>query len=283
MGTPPIEIVGQFPQPTSGSGPSGEREAAEAARPPRAIGSLQEVGFFAHTLTGEARTFSVLAGEGAPTATEGWVKVAKVQRFQRVSLTIPEGYDPYVMTVPIRFDAVALTKRRPNVEAQIQTLEWMAGRSRKGEIVGPPPQVMLYSTDADGNLTNLVPKQFQTVNGSSQQWYLGPITFDPNPLRDRGGDRLRQDATITLTEVVNTEAAIQSQRAIREAVKGKFKVKYTDSAANTIKRVAKREGFPAAWKAILEANRNLGTSGEKRLPNHTKVRIPEVLYRQVAK
>jgi hypothetical protein len=276
-------VLQHWPQPTSGSGPRAEHEAKEASRPPRTIGALQEVGFYAqHGLTGETRTFRVLAGKGAPIPTEGWPKIAKVQRFQRVSLTVPEGYDPYVLSVPVLFDAVALTQNRPNVEADIQTLEWMAGRSPRGESQGPPPQVMIYSTDSQGNLTNLVPKQFQTVNGASQQWYLTALTFDPNPLKERRGDRIRQEATITLTEIVATESQVQSARAQREAVANKYRTVRSDAAANTIKRIAIREGLPEGWRAILAANRNLGTNAEKHLPAGTKVKIPETLFRQVA-
>jgi hypothetical protein len=255
-----------------------------AALPDRTIGALQEVGFYAqHGLTGETRTFTVLAGEGAAIPTEGWPKIAKVQRFQRVSLTVPEGYDPYVLSVPVLFDAVALTKNRPNIEADIQTLEWMAGRSPRGESTGQPPQVMVYSTDSQGNITSLVPKQFQTVNGSSQQWYITGLTYDPKPLKDRSGARIRQAATIELLEIVSTESQVQEARAVREAVKKKFRKVETDAAANTIKRVAIREGIPEGWRAILAANQNLGTNAEKHLPNRTIVKIPETLFRQVAR
>ncbi|HTG23810.1 MAG TPA: hypothetical protein VK681_27500, partial [Reyranella sp.] len=118
------KILRSWPQPKSGSGPKAAKEAKEHALPHRAIGALQEVGFLGLTLTGESRAFTALAGEGAPTPTEGWVKIAKVQRFQRTSITTPEGYDPYVLSVPVLFDAVALTKNRPDVEADILTLEW---------------------------------------------------------------------------------------------------------------------------------------------------------------
>jgi hypothetical protein len=280
-------VLRSYPQPTSGSGVTGEREQEDkkqAERPPRTIGALQEVGFYAqHGLSGETKTFTVLAGEGAPLPTEGWPKIAKVQRFQRVSLTVPEGYDPYVLSVPVLFDAVVLTKNRPDIEADIETLEWMAGRTAHGEAKGPPPQVMVNSTDSQGNLTNLVPKQFQTVGGASQQWYITGLAFDQNPLRDRGGDRIRQAVTVELLEIVNTESQVGEARAAREAVKNKYRVVRSDAAANTIKRVAKREGIPEGWQSILAANRNLGTSATKILPNDTKVKIPEPLFRQVAR
>jgi hypothetical protein len=287
------EVLRQYPQPTTSGGPKAEARAREAALPPRKIPVLQEVGFFAHTLTGEAKTFTVLAGEASAVPTEGWAKIQKVQRFQRVSLTIPEGYDPYVLTVPVLFDAVVLARDRPNVEEDIQTLEWMAGRAAHGEAKGPPPQVSVYSTDSNGNMTSLVPRQFQTVHGTSQQWYITGIEFDTAALkasremaRQRGispGDRVRQAATVTLTEIVVTQSAIQQERKYREEVKGKFKIVYTTSTVNNIKRVAKSQGFPEAWEAVLAANRNVTTSPDRPLRNHTKIRVPLVLYRPVAR
>jgi hypothetical protein len=287
------EVLRQYPQPTTVGGPKAELKAREATLPPRAIPAMQEVGFFAHTIQGEAKTFTVLAGEGAAVPTEGWVKLQKVTRFQRASLTVPEGYDPYVLTVPIMFDAIALAKNRPNVEEDIETLEWMAGRAAHGEPVGPPPQVSVYSTDSNGNLTSLIPKQFQTVHGSSQQWYLGPIAFDANPLKasravaqQRGitpGDRLRQLATVTLTEIVVTSSAIQEERKAREEVKGKFKTVYTTGTVNTIRRVALSVGSPESWNEILAANQNVTTNPDRTLRNHTKIKVPLAVYRQVAR
>jgi hypothetical protein len=287
------EVLRQYPQPTTIGGPKAEHRALERSLPPRAIPATQEVGFFAHTIQGEAKTFTVLAGEGAAVPTEGWPKIQKVTRFQRASLTVPEGYDPYVLTVPVMFDAVALAKNRPNVEEDIETLEWMAGRSAHGEPVGPPPQVAVYSTDSNGNMTSLVPKQFQTVHGASQQWYLGPITFDTNPLKasravaqQRGitpGDRLRQLATVTLTEIVVTSSAIQEEHKARDEVKGKFEIVYTTSTVNTIKRVALSKGIAESWDEILAANRNVTTDANRHLRNHTKIRIPLVAYRQAAR
>jgi hypothetical protein len=291
--SPLPEVLRQYPQPITAGGPKAEHTALERSLPPRAIPAIQEVGFFAHTIQGEAKTFTVLAGEGAAIPTEGWPKIQKVVRFQRASLTVPEGYDPYVLTVPVLFDAVALARERPNVEEDIRTLEWMAGRAPHGEPVGPPPQVSVYSTDSAGNLTSLVPKQFQTVHGRSQQWYLTGIEFDANPekasravAQQRNitpGDRIRQLATVTLTEIVVTSSAVQEERKAREEVKGQFKVVYTTSTVNTIKKVALNVGSPESWNEILAANQNVTTNPDRKLRDHTKIKVPLAVYRQVAR
>jgi hypothetical protein len=279
---PPV-ILRSIPQRSTGGPPS----ALEAQEAREAVLRLQLIGFAAVASDGEARTFTVLAGDAAPVPTEGWVKLQKVQRFQRVSVTIPEGYDPYVLSVPVRFDAVALPfaerrKAAQRIEANIKTLEWMAGREPHGEAQGPPPQVQVVSCDSNGRLTNLVPTQFQTVEGQSQQWYIMGITHE-TAIRGNGGDRIRQDSTILLTEIVATESQVNEARRRREEVKGQFRTVRATAVANTIKRIAVREGIPAGWKAILAANRNLGTNPEKALPSGTKVRIPLALFRQVAR
>jgi hypothetical protein len=285
----PVPVVlRQHAQPITEGGPRAEEDATNA------VFKLQQVGFFAHTLEGKPRTFTVLADEEGVEPTEGWAKLQKVQRFQRVSLTVPEGYDPYAITVPILFDGIARVQR--SVEADIETLEWMAGRPAHGEAKGPPPQVSVFSTDHQGNLTNFVPKQFQTVHGASQQWYITGITFDGSsaglaragePFARRTGisvgDRIRQAAVVTLTEIVVTSSAIQEERKAREEAKGRFETIYTNSTANTIRKLAASIGSPESWDEILAANRGVTTSPDRKLRNHTKIKVPLTVYYQVAR
>jgi hypothetical protein len=96
-----------------------EREAAKRALPQARIRSLQEIGFYAEQSGRTIGPITVLAGSGAPTVTGGWPKIASVQRFQRESFTVPEGYEPRTLSVPIQFEAVAVTRSRPDVEAQV--------------------------------------------------------------------------------------------------------------------------------------------------------------------
>src|SRR5271169_3480345 len=90
--------------------------------PESAITASQFIGFFGHTQSGQRKLVTVLAGEGAPTVTGGWVKVASVARFQRVSFTVPEGYDPITMVIPVQFEGIALVKEAKNLEADIANL-----------------------------------------------------------------------------------------------------------------------------------------------------------------
>jgi hypothetical protein len=290
MSVEPPAILRTIRQPNSAGGAQAEKklEQEEAAKKP--YGSLQEIGFFGTNNNGTAKGITVLAGDGAPTITEGWVKLAKIQRYQRTSITVPEGYDPRVLTVPILFNAIAKTKEREEVESNILVLEWMAGRRvllEGEELTGEPPYVQVYSTQANpNNLTNLVPRQFQseTSSGRGQQlWWITGIAFDPNPIRDRGGERLRQAATVTLTEVVATQGAIESAERSATKAKNKYKTFTVTSAINTIRKIAQAEHRPKQWPAILTANPKLGSNSEKHLKPGTKVKIPLSIFQSVPK
>lgn len=246
----------------------------------------QVITFYGHK-GNENRAFKTLAGEGSPTLTGGWVKIAKVQRFQRVSVTVPEGYDPLVLTIPLLFDNTVKyasgIQTKVDVEAAIQSLEWMAGRPAHPnyELTGEPPYVEVFSANPRGEQTNLIPLPFQTVPGVSQQWYVSQITFDTNALRNQKGDRVRQSATVELTEIILSPTALRKAREIREQSKNRFQTFKTTSQINTVRRVAAFVDEPAAWKAILEANPKLGTNADKKLDPGTKVKIPLTIFVQV--
>ncbi len=258
------------------------RKAREALLPARPELTAQEISFYGHNIRGEGRYIKALAGQGAPTVTGGYAKVATVPRFQRVYITVPEGYDPIVLSIPIQFEAVAITRERPDIEAEILDLEWMAGRyPTKGEISGEPPLVEIYTVNSRvGSQTNLVPKQFQTGPERSQQWYITDIAWDANPLRGEGGERLRQAATVKLTEVMASPSARARYLKHDQALKGKPEIVYSSQAAWNIKKIAARERHPGSWPKILKANRNLGTNAEKRLKPGTKVKIPLEIYNE---
>ena len=283
MSKPP-RIIREWPQKSSPGGAKAQHKSeVEEKLPAPAVAQAQQIGFLGHTQSGERRVVVVLAGEGAPTVTGGWVKVAKVPRFQRVAFTVPEGYEPIEMSIPVQFEAVRLTKERKDLENDILNMEWMAGRTpnpREGEVKGEPPYVEAYAVNTEGRQIPLIPRQYQGEPGRSKQWYMTNIQFDPNPLRDTGGARLRQKATITLTEIVSTPGALKRNREARELVKNKNEVVYSTLGENTIRKIAAAYGIPSSWEAILRANSSIG-SAEKSLPVGTRVLIPLAAYRQV--
>ena len=239
----------------------------------------QEIGFSAYKGSSE-ESFSALAGEGAPTLSGGWVKLAKIQRFQRTSVTLPEGYDPLVLTVPL----LLVQKSGSNsVEDTILKLEWMAGRpAHAHEATGEPPYVEVYAVTKNITPSNLIPRQFQSIGGQAQEWYITQITYDPNPLRDKGGDRIRQLLTVELTEIILSPSAQAAAKGHRDSKTHKYRIYHTSSTVNTIRKVAVAEHHPSAWKAILEANRDkLGNHPDKALPKNTPVKVPETIFAQV--
>lgn len=161
-------------------------------------------------------SFSVLAGDGAPTITAGFVKLNVIDRPLRKGFTVVGGYDPITMDIPIQFEGLASQPSgsfgvSPDIEADIQLLEWMAGRgtyytNSGGQVGSPaaglPPLVTVASVDSAGTETNLIPPNVQGV-----KWVISNIAYDTAPYRGRGGNRLRQAATVTVTEYVTVGSA----------------------------------------------------------------------------
>lgn len=259
----------------------------------RRPGNAQQFVVFTADSGNSVEAVEVLCSDGnAITVTDGWPKYAHVTRHGRVALTVHEGYEPLTVTIPIMFDAVAVTKNRQHVESQIALLEWMAGRGPKreaelgGEIIGEPPLVQISCTDANGVPKNLIPKQFQGISGPNEQlWYIGTLTLDAASLRDAGGERLRQTGTVTLTEFIASPTVQAAQLKARESAKNKFLVRHTTAAYRTVLELLKHLKIHASTanvKAVLAANPKIHHP-EKNLPLHTAVRIPKTIFHPVAK
>lgn len=241
-------------------------------------------------------SFFVLAGDGSPTITAGFVKLNILDRPQRKGFTIPSGYDPITMDVPIQFEAVmaqptgqfAITA---DVEYDIATLEWMAGRGKRfaatssngvgAPATGDPPLVLVASYDGSGNETNLIPPNVQGV-----QWVISNIDYDTAAYRNRSGDRIRQAATVTLTEFVASEGTTADSPTVRAKARNVATASYrtylSTSALNTL---AKMTNFytglstEAAYLAVVNANKATlkVRSRNQTLPAGSKVLIPTIL------
>ena len=93
--------------------------------------TLNFVGTLTNGIKSAPFSFNVLAGHGAPTITGGWAKINTVDRARTLGFTIPAGFDPMTMDVPIQFEGVAkYSDSEPDIEGDIQKLEWMAGRGK---------------------------------------------------------------------------------------------------------------------------------------------------------
>lgn len=258
--------------------------------------------------------FFVLAGDGAPNVTAGWAKINIIDRPQRVGFTVPAGYDPITVDIPIQFESWV---RQPpfesavpfflatdlnintaaqfaglQVEDDIQKLEWMAGRGKlfgfgnvfsKGvgaSATGDPPLVTVRSLDANGNETNLIPKN---LHGAT--WLISSISYGV-PLRDRDGNRRRQPATVTLTEFVAAAGSGLDSPTTRARARttqaGKYLAVQGAGAYNTIAKLVETYCFNPTFQtkvAVLNFNRDRLKirSVNQALPAGVNVYIPASL------
>lgn len=185
-----------------------------------------------------APTFSVMPAPGlAPTVTDGYARLSTLNRPGRVGLSTFDGYNPIQMSIPVLFDDVATGPapryERANqgapIENDIKVLERMAGR---GQFTGAgqmaPTVIRVTTYDASGDPVPLVPSamQWSNKNQSGPLWQVAGIAWDPSPLRNHAGNRIRQGAVITVQQYVklsllSRSAAARAKAQPRKSKKGK--------------------------------------------------------------
>lgn len=219
--------------------------------------------------------FDVLSGDQPPTIVGGYAQWAQVARPLRTGLIVYTGREPMSMQVSVRFILLDQSGSwRTGVDAgtaleeQITTLEWMAGF---GAQVGPSPLVYLSTYSAAGKTVPLIPFGYQPdtpdvpkffLGGDSAPWVVTGLTWDPAPVRNENGFRVRQDATVTLTWYESPKGApkIGLPRA-------KDKTVISRPGADTPLKIART--FPSQ-NAITLAQGIMGASQNKKL----KLRSP---------
>ena len=145
---------------------------------------------------------NVTAGDSAPTVTAGYAKYDVVDRNGRVGLNRFLGYDPISLDIPVQFEDFA-NNRGGTIEVAIKTLERFAGRGDyPGASVGPPAVIRVSATDKHGNVVPLIPANYQWTeqHQSGPLFRIAGIAWDTSPLRNRRGLRIRQTATVTITQ-----------------------------------------------------------------------------------
>ncbi|MGH3415555.1 MAG: hypothetical protein ACRDSS_03730 [Actinocrinis sp.] len=300
MAQPPTPAGPPWPEPTSTSNQPrsfGEHGAYQPFTP------QQTYVFAGRAPDGNGYTFRVLAGYGGPKITQGWAKVNVINRPLRLGYTIPDGYDPWQMGLPVQFEArtdqaTGHPAISANLELDIQKLEWMAGRGRLyghaqghtdvGPATGMPPLVNVASLNGAGNVTNLIPANLHLVD-----WVITNIDYDNTApimsagmsggvIRDRTGDRVRQAATVTLLQYIASPGADNSpasrQRA-RGTAKG-FKAFKATAALDTIHKIVRYATAGKASEADIQTvvafnrDRLHVRSAAQKLRRGTVVRIP---------
>jgi hypothetical protein len=151
--------------------------------------------------------------EGPPQITDGYAKFSVVDRPDRKGIPKFEGYDPAVMTVPIRFEAFRTRGNAPNLEIDCALLERMAGRGQYSGTAAGPPAIINVSTTNGGMTVPLIPLQWQRseMNPQGPLWRVTGLTWG-EAVRDGNGVLLRQLATVTLTEHVRPRLQTVAQR-----------------------------------------------------------------------
>jgi len=241
----------------------------------------------------DQQAFTVLAGEGGATITSGWAKWGVIDRPRRVGMTVLQGYDPIVMEVPVRFDDV-VHQDGADVERDIQKLHWMAGRGKlfaaDGHVgasgIGDSPIVNVYSSDGHGRETPLIPPDVQGID-----WVISGLVFDPNPSRGRDGYRIRQDATVTLTQFVaapgNSLDSPSVRARARRALRNQYAYFPVTAAHDTIRKIVTFDAHNPSHDAAVEVLRlnkerlKLGSSVDAPLLPHLKpgarIKVPKAV------
>lgn len=169
----------------------------------------------------QSAQFNVLAGDGPPTIVDGYAKINTVDRSGRRGISSFVGYNPIVLQVPIQFESEDTTgsfieASGVQIEKDIALLEQMAGRGQfQGEGEGAPP-ILHVSTMIGDRYVSLIPDSLQrqrTGSGASTEWWISNIEWDANAIRNGQGNRIRQLATVELTEYVAPRKLVKSAAA----------------------------------------------------------------------
>jgi hypothetical protein len=191
----------------------------------------------------ESQRFHVLAGDQAPRVVGGYAKIDVVDRTERSGISVFRGYDPIVLEVPVRFEAEDRSgpwgsADGTQIERDIRLLEQMAGRGiHQGAAVGAPPIIQVMTRDNSGNFVGLIPKAYQYTRGNplNQLWWVSGIDWDPDGQRNDDGQRIRQLATITLTQYVTPDQLVPSAAERAKSLRSQKPPKKGAGAKHTVK------------------------------------------------
>lgn len=288
----------------SGAGPHqaalerlGLRLIREHRKPKPWVAPKAQIVFYGESYPDASRTesFSVLAGDTAPTITGGWAKWNIIDRPQRPGLTIFAGNDPHTMQIAIRFLVMDESGWRTDDDAgeSIQRdrhiLEWMTGA---GPAPGPSPIVYVSTYDSRGDTIPLIPFDWQDADTSNVSkrfrnhyllaWIIQDLQWDQSPVINRNGFRIRQDATVTLQRFSDLVAPPRSAAERNRTSHAKPRIFHATEAANTPMKIA---GALHAQDRVATANQIKAEPGNKHLHlrsitskirKGTAVRVPAI-------
>jgi hypothetical protein len=155
--------------------------------------------------------FSVRAGEKPPVIKKAYAEFDTVSVPGRVALNRFLGYPPIEIDLDIHFEAfgqeganAGYVTGQGSIEDRIVALERMAGRGLyPGAGFGPPAVIVVNTTDNAGNIVPLIPVAYQWTpqHQNAPQFRITNIAWDDaDQLRNQAGYRVRQKATVTITQ-----------------------------------------------------------------------------------
>jgi hypothetical protein len=202
---------------TSNMNSEATRLAAEKARRVQGVPlfNIDYIQLRGYSGTSAPRFLSVLCGQDRPVIMDGYAMWTTVPRPLRTGVTTFQGYNPAKMTLSLTFGiwtglgtATGGWECGPEagqmVEADIATLEWMAGANFN---VGSSPYVYVNSYGNSGGTTNLVSSQYQETSGASKSttdtkrwpWVIDSGIQWGTAIGNNQGDRVYQECTLSLT------------------------------------------------------------------------------------
>lgn len=228
-----------------------------------------------NTSTGDSRAFTVLAGAGGPNPSAGFAKIQINDRPRRVGFTMPVGWDPLQLDIPIQFEGMNSNwslAGSGGIEGDIQILEWMSGRGKiagydaklGAPTYGDPPTVRVSSLDSKGQPTNLIAPNYHGMS-----WYVSNLAYDTSPIRNRNGDRIRQLVTVSLTQKISLPTTTSKPKPPT------YSLLRTSSADNTLRKTVKAT-FHDATNADLSAALTM-TQSHKRSGTPCPSRLDQTL------
>ena len=178
---------------------------------------------------------AVLLGPNGAQITQGYGNYAEITRPRNVSLLTWQGRAPFEMTLDLVFQGIPVAHGwGRSVEKQIVLLEDLA---TKQPGMTTPPSVRLFGP----------------VPHPELRWLITTIAWGDSWRRSLDGQRILQDATVTLHEYVE-DPYLMAQRPKGKASGSKFHW-YVIKHGDNVKAIAKRQlGNPSKWEQIVHLN-----------------------------
>lgn len=206
------------------------------------------------TLAGGGTSVRVLRGQTPASVTGGYGGWTQVPRPRRKALTQWDGAAPYEVTFSVLFDGIF--DGSGSVESDIAKLERLARSPAAG--VAPP----VVAVDAG-------------IPHADRSWVIEDLQWDPNPVYNAKGDRIRHECTIVLLEHVGGGVGSKAQDRARAATRAPSTTPgatYTVRAGDTLQSIAAAQlGDASRWAELADINlirdpRNIAAGQLLRLP-----------------